>query len=108
MSSVPIVRLAVAALLFPSVPALAGQIEIDLSAALDRAHKLSATAIAARGSLAIADGAVTTAELPFLENPEIEAGLGPRLSMARPIDAEVRIEQNLELGRRAPRRRLAR
>ena len=108
MSPVPIARLAVAALLFPSLPALAGQIEIDLPAAIDRAHRMSAAAIAAQGSLAVAEGAVTTAELPFLENPEIEAGLGPRLTAAQPIDAEIRIEQNLELGRRAPRRRLAR
>src|ERR1043165_3444788 len=108
MSSVPIARLAVAALLFPSMSALAGQIEIDLPAALDRAHRLSATAIAAAGAVPVAQGAVTTAELPFVDNPEIEAGFGPRLSAARPIDAEVRIEQNLELGRRTPRRRLAR
>jgi outer membrane protein, heavy metal efflux system len=108
MSSVPIAQLVVAALLFPSVPALAGQIDIDLAAALDRAHRLSATAIAAGGALSVAQGAVTTAELPFLENPDVEAGIGPRLTTARPIDAEVRIEQNLELGRRAPRRQLAR
>lgn len=108
MSSVPIARLAVAALLFPSSPASAGQIELDLPAALDRAHALSATAIAARGALSVAQGAVTTAELPFLENPEIEAGIGPRLTVARPVDAEVRFEQDLELGRRTPRRRLAR
>lgn len=108
MCSVPIARLAVAALLFPSLPALAGPIEIDLPAALDRAHRLSATAIAAAGAVSVAQGSVTTAELPFLENPEIEAGIGPRLSPARPLDAEARLEQNLELGRRTPRRRLAR
>ena len=95
MSPVPIARLAVAALLFPSLPALAGQIEIDLPAAIDRAHRMSAAAIAAQGSLTVAEGAVTTAELPFLENPEIEAGLGPRLTAAQPIDAEIRIEQRV-------------
>lgn len=108
MSLVPVARLAVAALLLPSVPARAGQIEIDLPAALDRAHRLSPTAIAVGGAVAVAQGAVTTAELPFLDNPEIEAGVGPRLAAARPIDAELRIEQRLELGQRAPRRRLAR
>lgn len=107
MSCVPIARLAVAVLLLPSVPALGGPVEIDLPAALDRAHKLSPAVIAARGEVAVVQGAVTTAELPFTENPEIDAGAGPRLITARPIDADVRIEQNLELGRRGPRRRLA-
>lgn len=108
MSCVPIARLAVAVLLLPSVPASGGPIEIDLPTALDRAHKRSPAAIAARGEVAVAEGAVTTAELAFTENPEVDAGLGPRLTAARPIDADVRIEQNLELGRRTPRRRLAR
>jgi cobalt-zinc-cadmium efflux system outer membrane protein len=108
MSCVPIARLAVAVLLLPSVSALGGPVEIDLPIALDRAHKLSPAAIAARSGVAVAQGAVTTAELAFIENPEVEAGLGPRLTTARPIDADVRIEQNLELGRRGPRRRLAR
>jgi cobalt-zinc-cadmium efflux system outer membrane protein len=108
MSCVPIARLAVAVLLLPSVPALGGPLEIDLPTALDRAHKLSPAAIAARGEVAIAAGAVTTAELPFIESPEIDAGAGPRLTTARPIEADVRIEQNLEIGRRGPRRRLAR
>ncbi|HEX8109469.1 MAG TPA: TolC family protein, partial [Kofleriaceae bacterium] len=108
MSCVPIARLAVAVLLLPSVPALGGPTEIDLSTALARAHKLSPAAIAARSGVAVAQGAVTTAELVFTENPEIDAGAGPRLTTARPIEADVRIEQNLELGRRVPRRRLAR
>lgn len=108
MSCVPIARLAVAVLLLPSVPASGGPIEIDLPTALARAHKLSPAAIAARGEVAVAEGAVTTAELAFTENPEVDAGVGPRLTAARPIDADVRIEQNLELGRRTPRRRLAR
>src|SRR6185503_18569556 len=108
MSHVPIARLAVAALLLPSFPVFAGQLEIDLSSALERAHNASPTAIAALGEVAIVQGAVVTAELPFIDNPEIEAGAGPRLTTARPIDAEVRVEQNLELGRRSPRRALAR
>lgn len=108
MSHVPIARLAVAALLFPSLPAAGGELEIDLATALDRAHRASPAAIAARGDVAIAQGAMVTAELPFLDNPEVEAGAGPRLTPARPIDAEVRVEQNLELGRRSPRRALAR
>jgi cobalt-zinc-cadmium efflux system outer membrane protein len=107
MSRVPIARLAVAVLLLPSGPAFGGSIEIDLPTALDRAHDRSPAAIAARGGIAVAQGAVTTAELAFTENPELEAGLGPRLTPARPIEADVRIEQNLELGRRGPRRRLA-
>jgi outer membrane protein TolC len=108
MYSIPIARLALAALLLPSASALGAPLAIDLATALDRAHKLSPTAIAARGDIAVAQGAISTAELPFSDNPEVEAGLGPRLTTARPLDAEVRIEQNLELGRRASRRQLAR
>ncbi|HET7503601.1 MAG TPA: TolC family protein [Kofleriaceae bacterium] len=108
MSHVAIARLAVAALVFPSVPVLAGPLEIDLPTALDRAHRSAPAAIAARGELAVAQGAVIEADLPFLENPEIEAGAGPRLTTGRPVDVEVRVEQNLELARRSPRRRLAR
>jgi cobalt-zinc-cadmium efflux system outer membrane protein len=108
MSHVPIARLAVAALLLHSCSAFAGQIEIDLPAALDRAHRAAPTAIAARGQLAIARSAVTGANVTFLDNPEIEGGAGPRFTAARPIDADVRIEQNLEPWRRSPRRRLAR
>src|SRR4051812_31265712 len=108
MSCVPIARLAVAVLLIPSMPALGGPIEIDLPTALTRARERAPAAIAARGGAAVAEGAVTTAELPFTENPEIDAGAGPRLTTARPIDADVRFEQNLEIGRRGPRRRLAR
>ncbi|HEY0992461.1 MAG TPA: TolC family protein, partial [Kofleriaceae bacterium] len=107
MSPVPIARLAVAALLFPSVPALGGPIELDLPAALVRAHQLAPAALAARGEIAVTEGARTTAELAFTENPVVEVGAGPRLTGARPIDAEVRIEQDLELGRRGARRRLA-
>jgi outer membrane protein, heavy metal efflux system len=108
MSRIRIARLAVAALLLPSASALGGTLEIDLSTALDRARGMSAAAISARGEVAVAQGAVTTAGLAFIENPEVEAGAGPRLTGARPVDVELRVEQNLELGRRAPRRRLAR
>lgn len=108
MSHVPIARFAVAALFFPSVPVFGGQLEIDLPMALDRAHRASPAAIAARGEIAIAQGAMVTAELHFIDNPEIEAGAGPRLTAARPVDAEVRIEQHLEIGRRSARRSLAR
>ncbi len=108
MFHVPIARLVVAALLFQSSPALAGQIEIDLPGALARAHKAAPSAIAARGQLAIAQSGVIGANVTFLDNPEIEVGAGPRLTSSRPIDAELRIEQNLEPWRRSPRRRLAR
>src|ERR1044071_3254592 len=54
MSRVPIARLAVAALLLPSLPVLAAPIEIDLSAALARARRWSVAAIAAGGELAAA------------------------------------------------------
>jgi cobalt-zinc-cadmium efflux system outer membrane protein len=107
MSCAPFARLAVAALLLPSSPVQAETLEIDLPTALDRAHHRAPAAIAAGGAITVAQGAVATAELPFVDNPELEAGAGPRLSDARPVDAELRIEQRLELGQRAPRRRLA-
>src|SRR5665647_30206 len=96
MSHVPIARLAVAALLFHSAFAFAGQIEIDLPGALDLAHKAAPLAVAARGQLAIARSGVTGANVTFVDNPEIEVGAGPRLTGSRPIDAELRVEQNLE------------
>ncbi len=108
MSHVPIARFAVAALWLSSIPVFADPLEIDLPTALDRARRVAPAALAARGEVAVAQGAVVTAELPFLDNPEVEIGAGPRLTTARPIDAEVRLEQDLELGRRSPRRRLAR
>src|SRR5262245_24095993 len=108
MSHSPFARLAVAALVFHSIPALADQIEIDLPTAIARAHKSAPVAVGSRGQIAIAEGAVTGANVPFLDNPEIEGGAGPRLIDTRPIDAEARIEQNLEPWRRGPRRRLAR
>jgi len=108
MSHVPIARLVIAALVLSSVSVFAGPLEIDLPAAIDRARRVSPAALAARGEVAVAQGAVVTAELPFVDNPEVEAGAGPRLTTGRPIDAEVRLEQHLELGRRAARRRVAR
>ena len=80
MSHAPIARLAVAALLLPSVPVFGERLEIDLPTALDRAHQVAPAAVAARGEVTVAQGAVVTAELPFLDNPEIEAGAGPRLT----------------------------
>jgi cobalt-zinc-cadmium efflux system outer membrane protein len=108
MSLLPFARLSVAALVLHSVVASAEQIEVDLPAAIERAHAAAPVAASARGDVEIARGAVLGASVPFIDNPEIEAGAGPRLIGGIPIDAEVRVEQSLEPGRRGPRRRLAR
>ncbi len=108
MRHVRIARLSAAALLLHVVSASAGQIEIDLPAALDRAHRGAPDAVAARGQIAIAKAAVAGANVAFIENPEIEGGGGPRLTASRPIDLDLRVAQDLELGRRSPRRAVAR
>jgi cobalt-zinc-cadmium efflux system outer membrane protein len=108
MFHVPIARLAVAALVFHSIPARAEQIAIDLPGAIERAHRAAPEAIASRGQVAIAEANVTRADLPFTSNPEIDGGAGPRLTGLHPIDADIRIDQNLEPWRRGPRRSVAR
>ena len=112
MSHVPIARLTVTALVLHSVPAAAEPqdhpLDLDLQGALDRAHRLSSTAIAARGQLAQAQAAAIGADLAFTTNPEIDVGAGPRLASDSRIDVEARIEQSLEPWRRTPRRRVAR
>jgi outer membrane protein, heavy metal efflux system len=107
MSHVPIARLAVAALALHSLSAAAGPVEIDLRGALDRAHRAAPEAVAARGHIAEAEAGVRGANVAFTTNPELEGGAGPRLTASRPLDAEVRLEQDLEPGRRGPRRQLA-
>lgn len=108
MLCVPIARLTVAVLVLHSISARAEAIEIDLSAALARAHQLAPDAIAARERVAEAEARSVSADLLFTSNPEIEGGIGPRLIAGRPLDAEARLEQNLEIGRRDARRGLAR
>jgi len=108
MSHVPIARLTVAALVLHAIPAAAEPIEIDLRAALERAHRVAPDAIAARGRIARAEAALTGADVLFTTNPGVEAGAGPRFLAGQRLDVEVRIEQNLEPWRRDPRRRVAR
>ncbi len=107
MCHVPIARLIVAALLLHPFLVSAGQVELDLPAALDRAHRAAPDAVAARGEIAIAQAAVTGASVTFIDNPSIEGGGGPRLTSSRPLDLDLRIEQNLEPWRRSPRRAVA-
>ena len=102
-----IARLTVAALLVHSMPASAETIDIDLAGALARAHHAAPDAIAARGRIAQAEAAVIGANVTFVSNPEIEGGLGPRLTASRPIDADARLAQDLEPWRRGARRQLA-
>ncbi|MEO8701752.1 MAG: TolC family protein [Kofleriaceae bacterium] len=107
MLPVSVARLtAVALCVVSSSPVHAG--ELDLAGAVARARQLAPDAVAARGKLAIAEAGARGAAVTFVDNPELEGGGGPRLTSARPIDFEVRIEQNLEPWRRSPRRALAR
>ncbi|MEO8551739.1 MAG: hypothetical protein ABI678_17300, partial [Kofleriaceae bacterium] len=108
MFHVPFARLSVAALVLHSISAAAEPIDVDLKAALDRAHRFAPAAVAVRGQIAEAEAGVIGASVAFTTNPEVEAGLGPRFTGNRPLDAEVRIEQSLEPWRRGPRRQLAR
>lgn len=100
-------RLTVAALLLHSISASADTIELDLPAALARAHRVAPDAIAARGRIAQAEAAVVGASVPFVSNPEIEGDLGPRFKTGHPIDADAILTQNLEPWRRGARRQLA-
>ncbi|HEU4733314.1 MAG TPA: TolC family protein [Kofleriaceae bacterium] len=108
MTRVLTARWIAAALVLHSLPAFSEPIELDLRGALDRAHRVAPEAIAARGRVAEARALVIGAGLPFTSNPEVEIGAGPRLTTDRPIDADARIEQSLEPGRRGARRGLAR
>lgn len=107
MSHVPIARFTVTALVLHSCPAAAEHVELDLRGAIERAHRVAPEAVAARGHIAEAEAGVLGAEVPFTTNPELEGGAGPRFVPSRPLDAEVRLDQNLEPWRRGPRRQLA-
>ena len=108
MFAVPFARLVCAAFVFSSASASADTIDIDLHGAIERAHRTARAAIAARGRVREAEGRIAGAEVTFTTNPELEGGAGPRFSGSRPIDAELRLGQELEPWRRGPRRRLAR
>lgn len=108
MSPAPLARLVAAALLSSASLATAEPLALDLHAALDRAHRFSPDAVAARARIAEATAGTVGAELAFTRNPEIELAAGPRFTPARQVDLEARVEQDLEPGRRGPRRRLAR
>ena len=107
MWNVSVARLTMAVLALRPVSALADPVELDLRGALARAHLAAPEVLAARGRVAEAEAGVLGADIAFTTNPEIEGGAGPRLTPGRPIDAEVRIEQNLESWRRGPRRQVA-
>lgn len=96
-----------AALVLPSISAHAGTLAIDLPSALERAHRVSSIAAQARGQIAEAEAGIVGADILFSLNPEIEAGLGPRLVTPRQYDVDARITQDLDSGRRGPRRALA-
>lgn len=102
-----IARLTAAALLFHSLSTAADTLDLDLSAALARAHRVAPEAIAARGRIAGAEAGVVGANVPFVKNPELEADLGPRLTAGNPLDADATLTQDLEPWRRGARRQLA-
>jgi cobalt-zinc-cadmium efflux system outer membrane protein len=101
-------RLIPAALLCYAASASADTIDLDLTGALARARRDARDAITARGRIAQAEAHVLGAGVVFVTNPELEGGLGPRLTSTHPLDAEARLSQALEPGRRGPRRQLAR
>ena len=102
-------RAAIAAALVLHVrPASAETITIDLHGALDRAHRVSPLAAQVRGEVHEAEAGVVGADVTFTANPEIEAGAGPRFVPQHLVDVDSRVTQDLELGRRGPRRALAR
>ena len=103
-----VARLTVAALALHWIPAAAEPVELDLQGAIDRAHRFAPDGVAVRGRVAEAEAGVVAADVAFVANPEIEAGAGPRRAPGQPIDAEVRVAQDLEPWRRAPRRQVAR
>lgn len=107
MSHVPIARLIAVALVSCAIPVAAERVDLDLNGALERAHRMAPDAIAARGRIIEAQALPVGAGLPFATNPEIDVGVGPRLTSERPFDVEARIDQNLEPWRRGPRRKLA-
>jgi cobalt-zinc-cadmium efflux system outer membrane protein len=101
-------RAAIAAALVLHIrPARAETITIDLRGALDRAHRVSPLAAQIRGEIHAAEADVVGADVTFVTNPEIEAGAGPRFVPQHLVDVETRIAQDLEPGRRGPRRALA-
>ncbi len=108
MSAAPVARLVAAAILTCCSVASADPLVLDLPTALERAHRLAPDAIAARGHIAEAEARTVGAALAFTTNPEVELGAGPRFGSPRSFDLEARLEQELEPGRRGPRRRLAR
>lgn len=108
MSPVPFARLFAVAILLSSGGALAEPLELDLATAIDRAHRFAPDAVVARAHIEEARAGLVGAGLAFTSNPTIELGAGPRFSTPRRFDLEARIEQQLEPGRRSPRRQLAR
>jgi outer membrane protein TolC len=108
MSAAPLARLLAVAIVTSSSVTAADPLALDLSTALDRAHRFAPEAIAVRGQVAEAEAGKVGAALAFTTNPELEVGAGPRFTDVRQVDLEARLEQELEPWRRDPRRRLAR
>src|SRR5262245_12566375 len=108
MSHASIAWLAWAALVLSSAPAAAERIELDLRGAVERARRAAPEAIAALRRIREAEARLVGASVLFDTNPALEGGAGPRLTSGRPIDADVRLEQELEPGRRGARRGAAR
>ena len=104
----PLYRAAIAAALVIYVrSASAETITVDLHGAIERAHRVAPLAAQLHGEIAEAEAGVTGANVAFVANPEIEADAGPRFIHSN-IDADAQVAQPLELGRRGPRRALAR
>jgi len=96
-----------AALLIPWVrPAHAGPLTLDLPTALARARERAPEAVAALASIADARARRVGADV-FTHNPELSLGGGARFGEPRTLALRAQLSQELELGRRGARVRVA-
>jgi len=101
-------RCCAALLIFCATPAAAGEVVLDLRAALDRAAARAPEAIAARGRVGEAEATRVAASVRFPDNLELAVAGGPRRGAATTTDLSVELGQRVALGgRRGARRAIA-
>jgi cobalt-zinc-cadmium efflux system outer membrane protein len=100
MAHVQRARLVVAALLVHSSAAAAGEVVLDLDAAVARARAAAPAAIGARGRVGEAEAARRGAALRLPDNPELELEAGRRHADTTSIDLGVQLGQDVGLGGR--------
>ncbi|MBX3160482.1 MAG: TolC family protein [Deltaproteobacteria bacterium] len=94
--------------LFCVAPARAGTLTLDLPTAVARARERAPAAVAARARIAEAQGKRAGA-LTLTQNPQFQGGAGRRYDAdhTRFLALDFQLTQPLDLGRGAPRRRVA-